>query len=304
MKILVTGGLGYIGQVTVQLLEDSGHEVISVDHNRYDVQPSFTSKSYSDSLRSSNYSLANTSILEIVNPDVVIHLAGIVGEPASLRNPKETFYYNYEVTNDLILSCKQLNKRLIIASSCSIYGNQEGLLTEDSEVMPIGLYALTKKLNEEEIIRELNDYCILRFGTVYGSAPRQRFDLVINKFTAMATLGQTLQVYGGKQERPFTNVTDIARALVWSVDHNLQGIYNVADKNLTMKQAAYEIVDIVGGDYEVVDTKEDNRSYEVSSEKLINTGFNFNSKFNSEIQKLSFWVTENDWTDSKWYNSK
>lgn len=296
MNVLVTGGKGYIGQHVVQMLEQSNHNVTSLDMS--DIPAVFKSQNYISPLVAVEY------IMEIVKPDVVVHLAGIVGEPACLNDPKRAFFYNYDMTRNVMDACKQQNCKMVFASSCSVYGNQEGLLTEESTLMPLGLYATTKYLNEIEMQKELENYAILRFGTVYGTAPRQRFDLVINKFTALAATGQPLQVYGGKQERPFTSVRDIARAIVHAVENNLQGIYNVADTNFNMKRAAERIAETLQSTVEVIETKEDNRSYEASSQKLLDTGFEFKANFEDEVKKLAQWVTTegNDWRDKKWYN--
>lgn len=303
MNIVVTGGLGYIGQHVVKILEERGHNVMSVDCGWYQTPKSYMSANIGTTLIPENIELEET--FHGFELDVIIHLAGVVGEPASLQHPELTFETNYSVTKSLMNACGLTGTKFIFASSCSVYGNQEGLLTEESPYIPLGLYALTKYLNEIEIIKELDDYTILRFGTVYGSSPRQRFDLVINKFTALAATGEPLQVYGGKQERPFTNVKDIARAIVHAVENDLQGVYNVADTNFNMKQAAEQIAELLDATVEIVETKEDNRSYEVSSQKLLDTGFRFEACFEDEIQKLADWVKTpgNDWRDTEWYNT-
>ncbi|MEM4605433.1 MAG: NAD-dependent epimerase/dehydratase family protein [Candidatus Pacearchaeota archaeon] len=296
MKFLITGGLGYIGQKVVLLLKEKKHEVLVVDKNIFEQEVSFTyvEQDLGDFLERT----------KIKNFDAVIHLAGIVGEKACLNNPSEAFRVNYELTKKIAEECEKNKIRVIYGSTCSVYGNQEGILNEDSKTMPVDFYGQTKLLGENEIIKRENNVS-LRFGTVYGWSNRMRFDLVVNKFVARAVNGLPVEVYGGKQNRPFTHVEDIARAIVFFAKNPLyRGVYNVAHENYSLNEVAKKISEIFNSKLVITQNLEDNRNYTVSNKKLTSLGFVFQRRIEDGIIEIGKKIKEEkiNFNEEKYYN--
>jgi nucleoside-diphosphate-sugar epimerase len=296
MRFLVTGGLGYIGQIVVSALKKNGHDVLVVDKNLFSQEVPFTyvKQDLQDFLD-------KTSDLDF---DTVVHLSSIVGEAACLNNPSESLRSNYELTKRLADLCNKEKVRLVYASTCSVYGNQTGILTEESKTMPVDFYGQTKLLGEKEVLKSARNVA-LRFGTIYGWAPRVRFDLVINKFVGRAMNKLPLEVFGGTQNRPFTHVEDVARAVVFfAEDPQYTGTYNVAHENYSLNDAAERIGALLSAKVNVTNSVEDNRNYQVSSKKLLSLGFSFKRTFDEAIKELSKNISEKkiDFTNKIYYN--
>jgi nucleoside-diphosphate-sugar epimerase len=288
MRIAVTGGQGYIGGLVVDELTSKGHHVdvydMGVFHKPYhSYMNPYANYTNVDLTTAQGFASFQAHMGEY---DVVIHLAAIVGEAACLLNPEKTLRINYRLTRDIAEHLDMVKVPMVYASTCSVYGNQDGLLTEDSKTMPVDYYGQTKLLGEREVLKYPQNVA-MRLGTVYGPAYRQRFDLVLNKFVAQATNKEKLSVFGGQQNRPFTEVSDIARAFVWAAENKLRGVYNVADKNFNLIDAAKQITTIIPSEIDVNGAIEDNRNYMVSSDKLKATQFQFQSSFEKATLLLS-----------------
>jgi len=238
-KVLVTGGAGYIGTFVVEQLLQKGYYVVVLDSLIYGGQ------GLDGLLGHKNLKLIKGDITDpikveeaINGVDGVIALAAIVGDPACQINEAVTRKVNYESVKLLVdLSIKNSLKRFVFASSCSVYGSNEHVkfLTEDSELNPVSLYAITRVESENYILSKNNllTSVILRLSTVYGLSRRMRFDLAVNVMTAKAIQEGGIEVYGGNQWRPFVHVQDVARAFVVayeaSADKISGEIFNVGD---------------------------------------------------------------------------
>jgi Nucleoside-diphosphate-sugar epimerases len=244
MRILVTGGAGYLGSVLSRKLLAKGHQVRLIDALWYGKE------SIEDLMPNKNFELIQDDIRNLVvtvkalkDVDAVIHLASIVGMPASSIEPKSSEEINYLATKNIAELCQLHNiNTYIFASTCSVYGSQpETLITEKSPTDPLDFYAKQKYLSERATGWLNKAPTILRFGTLFGSSPRMRFDLVINRFIAQAIKEGKVTVFGGAQYRPFLHVSDASDAIIFSLEKNLTGTYNVVSENLTIKQAAERI---------------------------------------------------------------
>lgn len=248
MKYLITGGAGFIGSSLSDKLLSAGHDIVVVDNfnDYYDV--SIKEKNVSNNLSNPHYVLYRADIENMDSMqnifkehkfDAVIHLAARAGVRPSLEKPME-----YVKTNILgtvnILECMKNNKikKLVIASSSSVYGNcKEESFSEDLKVTePISPYAATKSACEQICYTWHHLYGIsvvaLRFFTVYG--PRQRPDLAINKFAKKIIKGEPIQMYGdGSTKRDYTYIDDIVSGICKSIDYNGSG---------------YEIINLGGGE--------------------------------------------------------
>ena len=280
-KVLVIGGAGYIGSVLVQMLLKEGFKVKVMDkllYGDHGIRELYENKNF-EFFKGDITSIDD--ILEAMKDvDAVVHLAGIVGDPASKTKPEDTLKINYFSTRALSDIAKYLGiSKFIFASSCSVYGFREEVCTEETDTNPLSLYAETKLMSEKALLEEKgNGFCpvILRFATAYGLSPRMRFDLVVNLLTAKAIFDKVITVFGeGRQYRPFAHIRDISRAIIAilkaPVDKVCGEIFNVGsdEQNLSIKELAEKIKSrYPEAELKFVKEKEDNRSYRVSFRKI------------------------------------
>jgi nucleoside-diphosphate-sugar epimerase len=227
--------------------------------------------------------------------------------PASSIDPILSEEVNYLATKNIAELC-QLHEieTYVFASTCSVYGSQPNtLITEKSKVSPIDFYA-TQKYLSEKATRWLNrSPLIFRFGTLFGYSPRMRFDLVINLFVAQAIKEGKITVFGGNQNRPFLHVDDAAESIVFGLENNLTGTYNVITENFTMLQAAKKVSEITGCEIQIKPEVEDERHYEVSADKLSLTGFRPSKKLKDGIKEIIDIFSDGkikDFNDKKYSN--
>lgn len=275
MNYLITGGSGFIGSHLVEQLLKNGHSVINIDNfdGFYDYKikirntlESLASKfefNFSDKetdiqtlsteTKSASYQLHYQDIrdkkgLEEIfrnhKIDLVIHLAALAGVRPSIERPLEYEEVNIRGTQNLLQLCKEFGiKKIICASSSSVYGNNEKIPFAETDNVdnPISPYAATKKCGEiiGHVYHSLYhiDMIQLRFFTVYG--PRQRPDLAIHKFTKLICKNQEIPFYGdGSTARDYTFIDDIIDGILKSIKY-LEANVNV-----------YEIINL--GESEVV----------------------------------------------------
>ncbi|BCB05662.1 NAD-dependent epimerase/dehydratase family protein [Bacillus sp. KH172YL63] len=248
MKILVTGGGGFIGHhVTKELLE-KGHEVIIVD-------TLITGKEENIPDAVTFYSMDITdpeieTVFSSEEPDVVIHLAAQISVSYSMKYPQEDGKVNIIGTINLLhLSAKYDVRKFIFASSAAVYGHPVTLpVSENHQLMPTSSYGLSKMTSENYIqmyhqSKQL-PFTILRFSNVYG--PRQTAEGeagVVSIFLTNAAENKPIQVFGdGNQTRDFIYVKDVANACVRAIDRGDNEIVNIGSKTqLSINQLIHTI---------------------------------------------------------------
>lgn len=280
-RIIVTGAAGYVGGPLCRLLlEDPDVHVVGLDWARLP----HGVEGIREILEQDRFSFHRVDVRDVAalrphlqDADAVVHLAAVVGDPASRLEPALTREINVEASKGLIDEAGAAGVRhLVFISTCSNYGvsSPDEFVTEDAELRPLSLYAETKV----EVERALEDAPVpstrLRFSTVYGVAPRMRFDLTVNQFAAEAWRDRRLAIYGAQYWRPYLHVEDAARAVVTVLsrpDVAIGRTYNVGDtgENYT-KGLLYELLAtrIPGLDVEWVDVAEDPRSYRVDFSRI------------------------------------
>ena len=221
-------------------------------------------------------------------------------------NPELTHEINTESVKNLV---QNFDKRIVFLSTCSVYGAQDGILTESSDTNPLSEYA-SSKLKAEEHLKDSNAL-IFRLGTLFGISDefsRVRLDLVVNILTAKALIDKKISVFGGDQWRPLLHVNDVSNAISHCLNTDVTGIYNLHYKNYKIIDIAKEIEKKVK-DVEVEVTPmsfEDARNYQVSSQKLLDeTGFEASIeliKGVNEIYDLIFHNRIKDITDPRYSN--
>jgi nucleoside-diphosphate-sugar epimerase len=264
VRVLVTGGLGYLGSVLVTKLVERGCKVKVLDSMLY-----------------GNYLAEKDEGFELIKGDLrdnkilqramdgveaVIHLAGIIGDAAANLDMELTIDVNYLATVRLADLCSKRDVKLVFSSTCSVYGAQPNqLITEKSKVAPLSLYAFSKLLSEEAIRRRCKRYVIFRLGTMFGLSPRMRFDLVVNRFIAQAIQDGEIRVYGGEQYRPFVHLQDVSEYFIKALDGDVSGTYNIGGNNYRIIEVAELLRQKLGCEVVIEKEQKDPRNYAVDS---------------------------------------
>lgn len=276
VKILVVGSEGFVASAIIPVLQKAGHEVIGLDNFLYG-QRDHKIRLYEVDLRDKE-KLAKC--LAIIQPEVIVHTAAVVGDPASCVNLRKTIDVNCVGTRNLCKIAKDTDTRFVHLSTASVYGAEYNVvLDEDTVVMPQDFYGMTKLQQEKIVIDHIpySNALIFRLGTAWGGCfnGALRFDLIANKFCGQAVTDGELSVFGGGQQRPFVNIQDVARAVLYGIDKSLSGLFNLACDNITITQLAENVAQLAK--CKIVVNKEitDPRNYVVNCDKLKSTGFDF-----------------------------
>ena len=288
MKILVVGGAGYVGGGIVDTLSKKNDITVYdslIYESAYRKDVNFI---YGD-IR--DYKKIN-SILN--NFDAVVWLAALVGDGACSINPTLTHEINSETVKNLV---KNFNGKIIFLSTCSVYGAQEGVLDENSEVNPLSEYASSKLIAEKYL--EESDAIIFRLGTLFGISDqfsRIRLDLVVNILTTKALVDKKMSVFGGEQWRPLLHVKDVANAIEHNISSDTKGIFNLHYKNFKIIEIAEKIKEKIP-DVSIETTPlpfQDARNYQVSSDKLkLETGFEASIELTQGIEEMYNLISSN-----------
>lgn len=316
MNVLVTGGAGYIGSAVVDELLKKGHDPIVLDTFYWGKE---ALSPVMDRIRMIEGDCRNSRdvIYALEGVDAVIHLAGIVGEPACAGSPKAHHTINIESTRTLVNCCTDpeldLVRDLIFVSSCSVYGNVQGLyeqVTEETPTSPLSTYAHAKLRSEDLILDTASRTphfhpTILRLTTVFGWSRRPRLDLVTNLFAYRAWKQGKVTIFGdGSQYRSLIHVQDVARALVETLEAprfmRSGKIFHVGEEanNKTVKEIADIVKKILPEtkiEY-VKDQPTDRRDYRIVCRKLRNLiGWRAEYSVEDGIGELVDKLTNLDW---------
>lgn len=284
MKVLVTGGAGYIGSVLVRQLLEKGYKVRALDSLK------FGGDALYEVMLNPNFEfikgdIRNTKDVETALKDIdaVAHLAAIVGDPACKKFSDEAHETNWNGSVALFEAAEKAGiKKFVFASTCSNYGKMpdpDSFVTETSELRPVSLYAELKVKFEKYILEERKNskMCAtsLRFSTVYGFSPRIRFDLTVNEFTRNAIINGEQEIWGAQFWRPYCHVEDLARAVIVVLETDnakvKSEVFNVGstDENYNKGMIIEEVCKVVPNvKVNYVDMNEDPRDYRVNFDKI------------------------------------
>jgi nucleoside-diphosphate-sugar epimerase len=256
-NVLVIGGGGYIGSALVPRLLAEGCSVRILDVMMYggaSIQEALRHPKCE--LMQADFRHVDVLVKAMRGIDEVVHLGGLVGDPACAVDEELTIDINLAATRAVAEVAKGAGvRKFVFASTCSVYGASDEVLDERSALNPVSLYARTKIASERLLLKLTDDSfqpIIVRFGTIYGISGRTRFDLVVNLLTAKAVLDGEITVHGGDQWRPFLHVEDAARSVLMLLREPIEDteapfIFNVGcnRENYTIEQVAKLIRDQV-----------------------------------------------------------
>jgi nucleoside-diphosphate-sugar epimerase len=282
MRVLITGGAGYIGSVLTGRFLQAGHHVTVVDtllhgiHGLYQYcgNPAF------------DFVFGDVRDERVMQPlvashDVLIPLAAIVGMPACDRDPMSAQTTNYDAVA-LLDRLRSRSQPVIYPCTNSGYGTKSGSVycTEETPLEPVSLYGRSK-VEAERLLLDGGEAITLRLATVFGVSARMRLDLLVNDFTFRALRDRVLVLYEPHFKRNYLHIEDVAGAFLHAIDHwdAMKGqAYNVGleDANLSKRELAERIRVHVPSLYiheAAVGTDPDKRNYIVSNEKIAKAGF-------------------------------
>jgi nucleoside-diphosphate-sugar epimerase len=277
MKILLTGGAGYIGSILSRILLEKGHDITILDRLYFGTDPI---KDIAERITLIKDDIRWFNPETLKGKDAVIDLASLSNDPSGELDPQKTLEINYKgrvrVAN---LSKKYGVSRYILASSCSVYGFQGGILTEESTLNPLTTYAKANANAEKEVLPLANknfSVTVLRQATVYGLSHRMRFDLAINgMILGFYKTGQIPIMRDGKQWRPFVHVKDTSNAFTKILETDVElvngQIFNVGsnDQNLQIFILAQLVAESINLPFKYEWYGDpDTRSYRVSFDKI------------------------------------
>jgi len=268
MKILITGGLGFIGHNVVSRLEQQGHDCLIIDNttdygllNRQELdfvleqrtkQIKFSALDHSDILNNTHIS----SLIEVFRPDCVVHLASYPRQKIVNKNPKSALQVMVTALMDLLSSCNRFNvEKFVYVSSSMVYGDSfkdYSFIPENAPCRPKGYYAIWKYTGEllvkDWAKTNKKNYIICRPSSVYGE--RDVTDRVVSKFIYQAFNNGILEIRGHREIMDFTHVDDcadgIVLATIGSHSNYTVNLTRSDTKLWTIENAADLIIDKIG----------------------------------------------------------
>jgi nucleoside-diphosphate-sugar epimerase len=286
MRILVTGGCGYVGTKLVEaLLSRTDTTVTALDTqwfgNYLPAHPRLTVCAAD---------VRTIDQFDLSGHDTIFHLAGIVNDPAVELNPYASWEVNVLATMRLVDRAARAGVRqFVFPSSGAVYGVRTELqITEDLDLMPISDYNKTKMVAERVIMSYADSMVttIFRPATVCGYSPRMRLDLTVNLLTMQALTRGRMTVLGGTQVRPNIHIDDLVDLYLFALDRRLAGVYNAAFENLTVLDIAKLVAEEVPAEI-AISPSNDPRSYRLCSNRLVEAGFEPKKNVRIAIQELA-----------------
>lgn len=277
MRVLITGGGGYIGSVLAGMLLEKGHEVTVLDRFFFGEE---VLKDIADRITMVKGDVRWTGPEIMKGVDAVVDMAAISNDPAGELSKEKTLQINFEGRVKIGKMAKQAGvKRYIAASSCSVYGFSDSIPDETSKVNPLTTYAEANILWENGVL-PLSDknfsVTVFRQATVYGLSNRMRFDLAINAMTlALFSAGEVSIQKNGEQWRPFVHVRDTSNAFIKALETDAEvvngQIFNVGsnEQNYQIMPLARLVAESLGLEFKYKwFGSPDNRSYRVNFDKI------------------------------------
>ena len=294
MKILITGGSGYLGSVITGNFLQKGAKVTVLDNLMYN-QTSSIIYSHNKNFKFIYGDVRNKSLLKdlVFDFDVIIPLAAIVGFPACDRDKDLATAVNYEHVRYICELVKGTNTKIVYPNTNSGYGiGESGECTEESPLNPISHYGVTKVKAEGEVLG-IGGISV-RLATVFGTSPRMRMDLLVNEFVYKALTDKYITIFEKDFVRNYIHIRDVANVFLFMIENyekHSGEVFNVglSDANLSKEQLVEKIKGYVPDfaiTYSDYYSDPDKRDYIVSNEKVEATGFVAEYSLDDGIEEL------------------
>lgn len=295
MKILITGGAGYIGSVLTPKLLALGHEVTVLDKLMFS-ETSLLNNCHMKEFDFINGDCRDETLLKSILPqfDAIIPLAALVGAPLCDKDPVLTEEINFKAIKS-IHDLTSPNQMIFYPNTNSGYGigAKDEMCTEESPLTPISLYGKTK-VEAEKVLLDSGRAVTFRLATVFGASPRMRMDLLVNDFVYRAYRDSFIILFESHFRRNYIHIQDVANAFIFAIENfdKMKGeAYNVglSDANLTKMQLSEKIKEylpnfvIMEDDYA---QDKDKRDYIVCNDKIENCGFKPQYSLDDGIKEL------------------
>jgi len=295
MKILVTGGAGYLGSILVPLLLEKGHTVVVIDNLIYG-QTSLLDCCYHPQFEMIRGDVRNEELLKLQlrTADAILPLACLTGAPLCDRDPVGAQQINYAAVQ-FLADHKSREQRLIFPCTNSGYGvGQDGIYCDETTPMrPVSLYGKLK-VELDQYLLDRRDCITFRFATVFGVSPRMRLDLLVNDFTYRAVVDRTVVLFEAHFKRNYLHVRDAAQAFLHALENYDTMVgepYNVGLSEANLSK--HELCEAIQGQvpefrYVIseIGKDPDQRNYIVSNTKIEATGFQTQVGLDTGIQEL------------------
>tara|TARA_B110000971_G_scaffold209542_1_gene235790 strand:- start:558 stop:1490 length:933 start_codon:yes stop_codon:yes gene_type:complete len=295
MKILITGGSGYIGSILLPELIKLNHEVTVLDNFMYK-QSSLNHLCVFENFKIINGDIRDKNLIKslLKTNDLIIPLAAIVGAPLCSKDPFSAQSINHDAIAEMIKDASK-DQLIIMPTTNSAYGtgDKNNYCDENSILKPISKYAIDK-VEIEKLLMARENSISYRLATVFGMSPRMRIDLLVNDFTYRAYHDSALIIFEGHFKRNYIHIRDVVNSFIHAINNmdQMKGeIYNVglSDANLSKTELCHEIKKHLPN-FTFVEEKikkdPDQRNYIVSNEKIEKTGFLPKHSLSSGIKEL------------------
>jgi len=295
MKVLITGGAGYIGSILTPVLLEKGHHVTVLDNLTYK-QNSLLECCYMENFEFIKGDVRDVALLKTLIPqfDIIIPLAAIVGAPACEKDPLLATSVNLDAVVELN-KIRSKNQWVLYPTTNSGYGvgEENVYCTEETPLRPISLYGRTKVAAEKALLDSEN-VITFRLATVFGVSPRMRLDLMVNDFTYRAVKDRFIVLFEENFRRNYIHIRDVASVFLFGIE-NFEKMknepYNVglSSANLSKRQLCEKIKEHVP-DFAIYSSSlgkdPDQRNYVVSNEKIEKTGWRPKLTLDDGIKEL------------------
>jgi nucleoside-diphosphate-sugar epimerase len=302
MKILLTGGCGYVGTPLAQRLLEMGHDLTVVD-----VQWFGNYLKPAKGLKVIQADIREVDRIPFDGVEAILHLANVANDPCADLNSKLNWEVNTLATMFLVeKAIRHGVGQFVYASSGSVYGvKEEPEVTEELSLVPISDYNKTKMVSERVLLSYADKIrtTIIRPATICGYSRRMRLDLSVNMLTMQALTKGKITVFGGNQTRPNIHLRDMIRVYEhFLAKPELTGIYNAGFENISILEIAQMAKSRITAEI-MVSESNDPRSYRLSSKKLLATGFSPKFGVQDGIREVMEAFAAGELKDEEhWYN--
>lgn len=304
MKILITGGCGYVGTNLIPYLLKKKYKVINLDTQWFG---NYLPKH--KNLKNIKLDISEIKKVNLKGVDCVIHLASVSNDPMAEIDKNLSWETSALNTMKLMEHIKKFKiKRIIYASSGSVYGiNDSERITENTDLNPISLYNKVKMITERILLSYSKniELFIIRPATVCGFSKRMRLDVSVNALTFSALHRKKITVYGGNQVRPNIHMDDMIRLydFILNLNKKYTGIYNAGFDNVSILNMAKLIKKEIDCEIEINKKVTDPRNYRLDSSKLLKIGFKPSKGILDAIKELKNFYNKKALIDNEKFHS-